>query len=130
MRKMARLVYGGFREVNNRLDGLEEMFEGLQSSWNKYLSRPDVGLEQLLVWLNAVFTDEEYQTALNSQTPGTCHWIVQRPHFQDWASAVADDAMKTLWIHGPPGFGKTVLCASIVRHLQKENPDRVAHFFC
>jgi nucleoside-triphosphatase THEP1 len=38
--------------------------------------------------------------------------------------------MKILWIHGPPGFGKTVLCASIVEHLQNENPARVAHFFC
>ena len=131
MRKMARFMYGGFQDVNNRLGGLEERFEGLQLSLHTYLFRPNVSLERLLVWLNAVFTDEEWETALNSRTPGTCHWIVQRPHFQDWASsATVADAMKILWIHGPPGFGKTVLCASIIQHLKDENPGGVAYFFC
>src|SRR5204862_2458926 len=51
--------------------------------------------------------------------------------FQEWAtSATADNAMTILWIHGPPGFGKTVLSASVVEHLQNENPTRVAYYFC
>lgn len=36
---------------------------------------------------------------------------------------------KTLWIHGPAGFGKTVLCANIVQHLTSTLETPTAHFF-
>jgi Cdc6-like AAA superfamily ATPase len=131
MRKMARFMAGGFRALNNRLDGLEDRFEGLQLSLRMHSSRPNVGLERLLAWLNAIFTDEDWEKARNSRTLGTCRWILERATFRDWATSVtATNAMRILWIHGPPGFGKTVLSASIVEHLQNENPAQVAHFFC
>ncbi len=131
MRKIGRFMYGGFRELNNRLDGLEDRLDGLQLSLHASSSRPNVGLERLLIWLNAVFTDEELGKARSPRAPGTCQWIFERPEFQDWAtSTISSNSMRILWIHGPPGFGKTVLSASIVEHLQNENPSRVAHFFC
>src|SRR5438876_200367 len=120
MRKMATFMYGGFRGLNDRFNRLETR-----------LFRPAGGRERLLDWLKAVFTDDEWEAALHSRTPGTCGWILQRRQFRSWlSSANGTDQMKILWIHGPPGFGKTVLCASIVEHLQNENPARVAHFFC
>ena len=122
---------GEFHKLNNRLDGLEDRFEGLQLSLRMYSSRLNVGLERLLAWLNATFTDEDWEKARNSRTPGTCRWILERAKFREWAtSATAANAMTILWIHGPPGFGKTVLSASVVEHLQNENPARVAYFFC
>jgi hypothetical protein len=118
MRKIVRFMAGEFRELNNRLDGLEDRFEGLKLSLRMYSSRPNVGLERLLAWLNAIFTDEDWEKARNSRTPETCRWILKRAKFQDWATSVtATNAMRILWIHGPPGFGKTVLSASIVKHL-------------
>ena len=126
MRKIARFMYGGFRELNIRLDGLEDKLE-----LRPYPYRPNVGLDRLLTWLNAVFTDEELGKARNSRTPGTCRWIFERPKFQDWATSItSSNSMRILWIHGPPGFGKTVLSASIVGRLQNDNPGRVAHFPC
>src|SRR6266496_877154 len=120
MRKMATFMYGGFRGLNDRFNRLETR-----------LFRPAGGRERMLDWLKAVFTDDEWETALHSRTPGTCGWILQRRQFRSWLSSTnGTDQMKILWIHGPPGFGKTVLCASIVEHLQNENPARVAHFFC
>ena len=113
------------RGMNNEFRGLNDKFYRLGSP-NQAVPR-----ERLLVWLNAVFTVEELEMALNSQTQETCRWILQRDKFQDWASpTTATDAAKVLWIHGPPGFGKTVLCASIVKHLRDQNPSRVAYFFC
>ena len=119
-------MYGGFRELNIRLGGLEDRLD-----LRPYPYRPNVRLERLLPWLNAVFTDEELGKARNSRTPGTCRWIFDRPKFQDWETSISSsDVMRILWIHGPPGFGKTVLSARIVEHLQSENPDCVAYFFC
>jgi ankyrin repeat protein len=36
---------------------------------------------------------------------------------------------KFLWICGPPGFGKTVLCARIIQHFKEKSDFLVAYFF-
>ncbi|GKT50171.1 vegetative incompatibility protein HET-E-1 [Colletotrichum spaethianum] len=40
-----------------------------------------------------------------------------------------DTNAKLLWINGPPGFGKTILCARIVEHLYSALQRPVAHYF-
>lgn len=128
---MARFMYGGFQGLNDRLDGLDYRFEGLQLTLHTHMLSPDVERGRLLDWLKAVFTDDEFEAALSSQTPGTCKWITQRRQYRDWENgATAIGSTKILWIRGPPGFGKTVLCASLVQSLQVQTPARVAHFFC
>jgi ankyrin repeat protein len=37
---------------------------------------------------------------------------------------------KTLWIHAPAGFGKSVLCARIIESLLKTKESPLIHFFC
>ncbi|SPJ74766.1 uncharacterized protein FTOL_04497 [Fusarium torulosum] len=73
--------------------------------------------------------------------PGTCNWILDRPMFQRWLEAEFLAGPKLLWVHGPAGFGKTILCAQIVQKLSRtpgtpvvEQPwptieTPVAHFF-
>ncbi|OHW90752.1 ankyrin repeat domain-containing protein 52 [Colletotrichum incanum] len=41
----------------------------------------------------------------------------------------AQESRLLLWINGPPGFGKTILCARIVEHLSSSLQTPVAHFF-
>ena len=60
---------------------------------------------------------------------GTCGWILKTREFATWVSPEFAAGVRALWIHGPPGFGKTVLCAHIVRLLTKGLPCPVAHFF-
>lgn len=67
----------------------------------------------------------------------TCEWIVDRPWFQDWSSSsFSDEHAKVLWINGPAGFGKSVLCTKVIDHLSSTSQDLssasqapVAHFF-
>lgn len=95
------------------------------------LRSSNAGRERLLTWLNATYTDEELGKAQSSRTPGTCEWIFGRSEYRHWTNAAtSSNSMSILWIHGPPGFGKSVLSASIVERLQSENPRGVAHFFC
>jgi hypothetical protein len=54
--------------LNDKLDGLRDIFEGL----NTHPSNLEVSWERLLKWLNAIFTDEEYETALSLRLDGTC----------------------------------------------------------
>lgn len=113
--------------LNDKLDGLMDIFEGL----NTHPSNPEVSRERLLKWLNAIFTDEEYETARSLRLDGTCDWFLQRSRYRDWAAIDHNsDVARILWIHGPPGFGKTVLCTMLVQHLRQNESGPVASFFC
>ncbi|KAF4501856.1 Ankyrin repeat domain containing protein 50 [Fusarium agapanthi] len=57
----------------------------------------------------------------------TCEWILHRNEFQEWQQP--SSSSKLLWIKGPAGFGKTVLCARIVQELERIVQDPVAYFF-
>ncbi|KAH7207392.1 hypothetical protein DER44DRAFT_615563, partial [Fusarium oxysporum] len=95
---------------------------------------------ELHFWLDGS-PNERYRDSLQKRLPGTCNWILNRPVFQRWLEAEFPAGPKLLWVHGPAGFGKTVLCAQIVQNLSRtpgtpvvEQPwptldTPVAHFF-
>jgi hypothetical protein len=67
---------------------------------------------------------------------GTGEWVLSRKEYISW---LADPDKSTLWIHGKPGTGKTMLSASLIQQLRSRNqadgaaPARrsvLAHFFC
>ena len=81
-------------------------------------------------WLEAVTTVETYQKAQMVRHNETCNWILGRQEFQEWTSATNAIAKpKILWVHGGPGFGKTVLCAKIIDNLVARGA-LLVYFFC
>ncbi|KAH7144327.1 ankyrin-1, partial [Dactylonectria estremocensis] len=58
-----------------------------------------------------------------------------RLRFQQWGRSIGIEEgqlakqSKLLWITGPAGFGKTILCASVVEHLLTAPKSPVAYFF-
>ena len=61
---------------------------------------------------------------------GTCEWLVQHPHYQEW---LADASQPVLWISGGPGKGKTMLAIYITEVLQPvvDAADNVLlYYFC
>lgn len=121
----------GFKEVHDRLDGLGHRFGLLQQALDTHSLSLEGRRKDLLTWLGAVLTDEDYERALSTRLDGTCDWILQRSKFLDWATYDdQSDKTKILWIHGSAGFGKTVMCARIVQHLTCNAAIPVAHYFC
>lgn len=41
-----------------------------------------------------------------------------------------DNLAKFLWVYGPAGHGKSVLCAQIIKSLKNASEGPVAYFFC
>lgn len=71
----------------------------------------------ILDWLDALKYDDEYEKHLSLHLNGTCEWIIRHPLFSDWESdQTSDTGARFLWIHGPAGFGKTVLSAWLIRY--------------
>lgn len=82
-------------------------------------------------WLLGKYVPNElYENCSKVRLAGTCDWILEQPEFVDWASSHFQGATpKWLWINGPPGFGKTILCSRMTEHLSASLDTPVAHFF-
>ena len=61
---------------------------------------------------------------------GTCEWILSHPSYQAWISdEYPVKVARILWIRGPAGHGKTVLCAKLVQYLKPKQLLPIAYFF-
>ncbi|KAI0104640.1 ankyrin repeat and SOCS box protein 7 [Nemania sp. FL0031] len=85
---------------------------------------------QLLAWVNGVDTRNTFEGALKYRQDGTCNWVLELEEMQAWRSTSIPPKAKLFWLHGPPGFGKTIACAWTIQDLNKSNPDGTAYFFC
>lgn len=87
-------------------------------------------MAEMDAWLNTPRIDQQYDQHLSSRLDGTCDWIFDHSQFKAWQSEDATNSKaRMLWICGPPGFGKSVLCARIVQKLQQDNRP-LAYTFC
>ncbi|KAE9403752.1 hypothetical protein BT96DRAFT_973553, partial [Gymnopus androsaceus JB14] len=76
-------------------------------------------------WLNAPNCSENFTTALNSKTEGTCEWILHHEGYIQWKNNP-----DILWIQGKVGCGKTFLVTTIISDLTNAFPGAVwYHYF-
>ncbi|KAJ7312219.1 hypothetical protein DFH08DRAFT_447865, partial [Mycena albidolilacea] len=73
--------------------------------------------DTIVSWLSPINFFPRQQEILQMQQPGTGGWLLKNPHFEEWKSG----STRTLWCHGIPGAGKTVLAAMVVDHLSADN---------
>ena len=90
-------------------------------------------IEILKKWLKVPpNTEDDFTNFKARKMSGTCQWIFNEPQFQAWRYS-DDRASALLWIHARAGRGKSVLAATIVRHLQHQTHntgDACVYFFC
>ena len=87
--------------------------------------------KELYGWLNAITTHENLESYLSAHLPRTCDWIFRNAAFCIWISPEFDDDLaKFLWVYGPAGHGKSVLCARMIKFLKDASEAPVAYFFC
>jgi Cdc6-like AAA superfamily ATPase len=71
-------------------------------------------------WLGRRFDDANYdshQRNLARHHPGTGEWLFRDNRFRDWASL--DKPFPILWLVGPGGCGKSVLCSFITERMRQ-----------
>ncbi|CAH0042056.1 unnamed protein product, partial [Clonostachys rhizophaga] len=84
--------------------------------------------------------ESDLLSALDRQLPGTCLWMTENVQFSNWmdkylfleSTSPGEEPHPVIprfsWLHGPPGSGKSVMCAHIVRHLEVSNVDCSFYF--
>ncbi|KAF2690590.1 hypothetical protein K458DRAFT_426076 [Lentithecium fluviatile CBS 122367] len=86
---------------------------------------------QLMERLSPVDSAQDLLRAQSKMTPGTGEWVQTNTSYLTWRHWRGSDSV--LWLSGPPGSGKTILAASVVKDLQRQSialrNSRVAFFF-
>ena len=75
-------------------------------------------VQSILAWLEWFDYDEPLRRTKTTRTSGTGAWLVESPEFRYWLENHDQDfCSRTLWIHGAPGVGKSVICGTAVEYL-------------
>jgi ankyrin repeat protein len=81
-------------------------------------------------WLGAIWTNDLYDNFVRRRLDGTCDWIMDRAVFLEWASSdFLSNTPKMLWINGPAGYGKTIICARLIQYLSTTLESPLAYYF-
>ncbi|KAI9730211.1 MAG: hypothetical protein M1834_005975 [Cirrosporium novae-zelandiae] len=87
-------------------------------------------LKEIDGWLDVTKMDQQYEKYVSLRLEGTCDWILDNFAYKAWASTdFPDKATKFLWICGPAGFGKTILCARLIQHLKEVSTRPTVYLF-
>ncbi|EWY99949.1 hypothetical protein FOYG_03874 [Fusarium oxysporum NRRL 32931] len=153
--KRLKWALGGQESRNEQVDIFEKLvqqlhnlippedksqyYEGLESTaWVQDIRQMLTNIEEgircemqrdVLSWVGRPPPSDKYEDSLSKRVDTTCEWIFDRPTFKSWLCASDSSRPSLLWINGPAGFGKTVLCAHVVHQLSKGLDTPVAHFF-
>ncbi|KAJ5959558.1 uncharacterized protein N7479_006708 [Penicillium vulpinum] len=93
------------------------------------LPLPASDLKKIREWLQPTPYDlegSEFSRHLESYLVGTGQWLISTNTYQQWHQS---DTNGLLWIKGIPGSGKSVMAASIIHQLRKENVPVLFFFF-
>ncbi|KAF7333149.1 ANK-REP-REGION domain-containing protein [Mycena venus] len=76
--------------------------------------------KQIIKWLSPINFFLRQADISQARQHGTGGWLLVDPHFQEWESGSG----RTLWCHGIPGAGKTVLASMVVDHLVPKSQNK------
>ncbi|KAM0293820.1 hypothetical protein ACHAO9_001506 [Fusarium lateritium] len=84
-------------------------------------------LRDLRAWIGSPPPNDLYHDSNEKRLEETCEWIFHRNKFLEWQAPAT--TAKVLWIKGPAGFGKTILCAKLVQAIEETATAPMAYFF-
>ncbi|KAL8944841.1 MAG: hypothetical protein Q9211_000448 [Gyalolechia sp. 1 TL-2023] len=72
------------------------------------------------------------EASIGQPLKGSCSWVLEDPSFVAWWTG---DDSRSLWIHGGPAVGKTVMMTALIAEVSRRLndrpvPDVLAYFFC
>lgn len=89
-------------------------------------------IHEICDWLVDTNPSNLYTTSREQYTPGTGNWALRSTEWTDWICG----KVRSLWIHGIPGAGKTVLAGYLIQEIQEvcdnAGDDRItlAYYYC
>jgi ankyrin repeat domain-containing protein 50 len=83
----------------------------------------------ILDWLKAPSQSFKHAELVSRREPGTAMWLLQGSPYMAWK----DGGATSLWIHGIPGCGKSILCSAVVEDIKQtigtNSRQAIVHFY-
>ena len=99
----------------NTLQKVTRLEESVTSISNSMLDAQDAQIfGKVLTWLGGPDPSINHEEARNKHQEGTGDWFLRLPQFNRWKQR----QIRSIWIHGIPGSGKTILFSSVVEHVK------------
>ncbi|KAK6356878.1 hypothetical protein TWF718_001218 [Orbilia javanica] len=81
---------------------------------------------KVLDWYKTSDPEQNHQVSRKHHEPQTCGWVFELEKFKSWVSNNGE----SLWIHGIPGAGKTIICSTIIEYMKNLNvPSEVVYYY-
>lgn len=93
-----------------------------------HLLKQDARLVRIRQWLSAPDPSTNYHKALKKRQADTGLWFLFGAEFTKWKTAVPS----SLWLHGIPGCGKTILSSTVIENVLQHcdnDPGKVVAYF-
>lgn len=95
LHEVKRFMEGKLTTLHDQISGLEKRFD--QMAFQNQLAAKTERPGQLLTWINAISTTEDYDRARCDRLESTCDGILEREEFQTWiAPERVPEAVKIL----------------------------------
>ena len=113
--------------VRNTTTSIQEtVSEVLTSSENAARSQRH---SKVLQWIKVTDPSSNHNAARNKHQPMTGEWFLQSEQFVAWL----EGRIPSIWVHGIPGAGKTILCSTVIDHVAEfcspDSRQRHAYFY-
>ncbi|KAJ6557518.1 hypothetical protein B0H19DRAFT_1261131 [Mycena capillaripes] len=82
--------------------------------------------KKIIHWLSPINFFLRQADVFQSREPDTGGWLLVDPRFQEWEAGQG----RSLWCHGIPGAGKTVLVSMVVDHLGTQSLNKLVSIAC
>ena len=87
--------------------------------------RHEIRDSKIIKWLATTDPHSNHSAARQKWEPETGAWFLLSSEFGQWLQS-----KKSLWLHGIPGAGKTILCSTIIESVQSRcNSDEICAFY-
>ncbi|RYP42504.1 hypothetical protein DL767_000192 [Monosporascus sp. MG133] len=126
-RTRSEVVRADLIEVKSLLESMQKVSEGkLTDLWDRSELAERVCMLQ---WMSTIPFEDMHNQAKDGRTHDTGLWLLAHEQFKKWR---LEGASMTLWVHGPPGYGKTKLMSTVVDDLlaELEDDEALAYFYC
>lgn len=81
--------------------------------------------EKIHAWLCPPDPSTNYNKALRQRHPGSGQWFIRSSVYSAWKS----QQRSSIWLHGIPGCGKTILSSTIIEDLERGDTSRKPLYF-
>lgn len=108
------LIYG-----EGKLHAIRRLKQEIANSSRSDTAQTTPERRTVLNWITQLEYGRQQSDSISRRQPGTGKWLLQSPEFKTWV----EQEKQTLFCHGIPGTGKTILAATVVDHLSNQFND-------